>query len=109
MQLRADIWVAAYLRRASAQGGFAALRKRGSPEAGAIYVLVDRLDGRVALFAPAPSVEGERRWMRAHEAEWVTPPEAEAKLARQMKFDPDIWIVETERRDGDPGLDLAGT
>jgi hypothetical protein len=109
MQLRADIWVAAYLRRASAQGGFAALRKRGSPEAGAIYVLVDRLDGSVALFAPAPSVDGERRWMRAHDAEWITPSDAEARLSRQVKFDPDIWIVETEKRDGEHGLDLSGT
>jgi hypothetical protein len=106
-QLRADIWVAAYLRRASAEGAFAALRKRGAQEAGAIYVLVDWLDGRVALFAPAPSAEDERRWLRAHEAEWITAPEAEARLQRQMKFDPDIWIVETERRDGAHGLDLA--
>jgi hypothetical protein len=105
--LRSDIWVSAYLRRANAEGAFAALRRRGSPEAGAIYVLVDRLDGSVALFEPAPSLEGERRWMRAHEAEWIAPPEAEARLQRQIKFDPDIWIVETERRDGDHHLDLA--
>ena len=47
--------------------------------------------------------------MRGHEAEWITSAEAEAKLQRQLKFDPDIWIVETERRDGAHGLDLAGT
>ncbi len=84
------------------------LRRRGSPEAGAIYVLVDRLDGRVALFEPAPSHDGERRWMRAHQAEWVEPAEAEARLQRQIRFDPDIWVVETERRDGAHGLDLVG-
>ena len=109
MGLRADIWVAAYLRRAGVEGAFAALRRRGSAEAGAVYVLVDRLDGRVALFQPAPSQDQERRWMRAHEAEWITPAEAEAKLQRQISFDPDIWIVETERRDGAHGLDLVGT
>jgi hypothetical protein len=107
LALRADIWVAAYLRRASAEGAFAALRKRGSSEAGAIFVVVDRLDGRVALFEPAPSQEGERRWMRAHQAEWVSAPDVEARLQRQMKFDPDIWIVEAERPDGAHGLDLV--
>jgi hypothetical protein len=109
MGLRADIWVSAYLRRAGVEGAFAALRRRGSAEAGAIYVLVDCLDGRVALFEPAPSKDDERRWMRAHDAEWITSAEAEAKLQRQLKFDPDIWIVETERRDGAHGLDLVGT
>ena len=54
MDLRADIWVAAYLQTGQREGAFAALRERGSPEAGAIYVLVDRLDGRVALYAPRP-------------------------------------------------------
>ena len=45
MHLRADIFVAAFLRRCGVEGAFAALRRRGSPEAGAIFVKVDRLDG----------------------------------------------------------------
>jgi len=107
LQLRADIWVSAYLRRAGVEGAFATLRRRGAAEAGAIYVLVDRLDGRVALYELAPSVEGERRFLRAHEAEWIEPAEAEAKLARQLRFDPDVWIVDLENRDGTHWLDLA--
>ena len=107
MQLRSDIWVAAFLRRASVNGGFAALRRRGAAEAGAIFVLVDRLDGRAALFEPAPSLDGERRFLRVHAAEWIDPAEAEARLQRQLGFDPDMWIVELESRDGTHWLDVG--
>ncbi|MGO9743030.1 MAG: DUF1491 family protein [Roseiarcus sp.] len=107
MQLRADIWVAAYLRRAGVEGAFATLRRRGAAEAGAIFVVVDRLDGRAALYEPAPSVDGERRFLRAHADEWISPADVEARLQRQLRFDPDMWIVDLESRDGTHWLDLA--
>ena len=107
MALRADIWVAAYLRRVSVEGAFATLRRRGAAEAGAIFVMVDHLDGRVALFEPAPSDDGERRWIRAHAAEWIDSLDAEARLQRQLRFDPDIWIVDVDSRDGAHWLDLV--
>ncbi len=107
MALRSDIWVAAYIRRAGVEGAFATLRRRGAAEAGAIFVLIDRLDGRVALFEPAPSEDGERRFLRAHRDEWVAPADAEARLRRQSSFDPDIWIVDIDSRDGGHWLDLA--
>jgi len=107
MALRADIWVAAYLRRAGVEGAFATLRRRGAQEAGAIFVVLDRMDGRIALYEPAPSNDGERRWIRAHSAEWIDPAEAEARLQRQLRYDPDIWIVDLDSRDGAHWLDLA--
>jgi hypothetical protein len=112
MRLRSDIWVAAYLRRAQVEGAFAALRRRGAAEAGAIYVKIDRLDGRVALFEPAPQSEFddrgvERRWVRAHKDEWVGADLVEARMAREISFDPDLWLIEVENRDGRCWLDLA--
>jgi len=97
------------LRRAAAEGAYAVLRRRGAAEAGAIYVLVDRLDGQVALFAPGPADNaryGERRWFRAHASDWVEPSIAEARLARELRNDPDLWLVEVESRDGRHWLDL---
>ncbi len=57
MRLRADIFVAALIRRAQVAGAYATLRRRGASEAGAIFVRVDRLDGTSALFGPAPQSE----------------------------------------------------
>ncbi len=86
------------------------LRRRGAAEAGAIYVLVDRLNGQLALFAPGPSDEklaGERRWFRAHNAEWIGNADAETRLGKALTADPDAFVIEVESRDGIHGLDLV--
>ena len=111
-RLRADIWVAAYLRRCEVEGVVAVLRRRGAAEAGAIFVKIDRLDGRAALYAPAPQSDFaergvERLWRRAHKEEWIEPAAIEERLKREIAFDPDLWIVEIEDREGLPRLDLA--
>lgn len=112
MRLRSDIWVSAYLRRVDLEGAVAVLRHRGSPEAGAIFVKVDRLNGEATLFAPAPQSliaedDGVRRWHRAHEAETRPSVEIEAMINRERRFDSDCWVIEVEDRKGRHFLDLA--
>jgi hypothetical protein len=106
MRLRTDIWVSAFLRQQQTQGRYGAVLRKGAPEAGAVYVVIDRLDGTQRLHAPAPGPaygeNGERRFTQAGDPE---PAQAvKDRLARQSKFDPDIWIVEIEERSGDIGL-----
>lgn len=111
VRLRADFWVAAYIRRCQKEGAFAVLRRRGAPEAGAIFIKVDNLSGSAALYGPAPRSElgdsEERLFARLHKAAWIEPAEAEQKLMREMRFDPDIWIVETEDKNGRAFLDTV--
>jgi len=59
MRLKTALWVAAYLRRCQVEGSFAAVRRRGAEEAGAVFVRISRLDGTSDLFGPAPQ-SGER-------------------------------------------------
>lgn len=112
MRLRSDIWVAAYLRRVAVAGAAVALRRRGAAEAGAIWIKVDRLDGRAALYGPAPQSESgergvERLWLRAHAQDWIAPDEIERRMGREIDFDFDLWLIEVEDRDGRCWLDLA--
>jgi hypothetical protein len=111
MRLRSDIWVAAYLRRCSVENVAAYLRRRGAPEAGAIFVKIDRLDGLAALFAPAPQSEAregeDRLFARAHREEFLENDKIEAKILREISFDSDLWLVEVEDRQGRNFLDLA--
>lgn len=110
MNLRADFWISAFLRRCNADAGSSAvLRRRGSAEAGAVYVKLDRLDGRAAVFGPAPQNEefGERRFIRVHRDEWIEPADAETRLARAVRIDPDLWIVEVENRDGEVAIAIV--
>jgi hypothetical protein len=112
MRLRTDFWVSAYLRRCELEGAPTVLRRRGAAEAGAVFVKIDRLDGSAALFGPAPQSEledaADRRFTKVHREPWIEAAEAEARLARQIRFDPDLWIVETEDRHGRCFLDLVG-
>jgi hypothetical protein len=112
MRLRADIWVAAYLRRCGVQGTPAVLRRRGAAEAGAIFIKVDRLNGEAALYGPAPQSvvlhlpdDVDRIFARLHDAEWIDDREAERRLTRELAFDPDVWIVEIENSRGELSLD----
>ncbi|HUO55097.1 MAG TPA: DUF1491 family protein [Rhodoblastus sp.] len=111
MRLRTDLWVAAFLRRCASANLAVYLRRRGAPEAGAIFVKIDRLDGSAALYAPAPQSEARddvaRLFSRAHQDEWIENAAVEQRLVKELDFDPDLWIVEVEDRAGQVLLDLA--
>jgi hypothetical protein len=114
MRLRSDIFVAALIRQAQSRGAIAMLRRRGAAEAGAIFVKVDRLDGRAALYAPAPQSEElptgvDRLFARVHDAEWIEPADVEARMTREIAFDQDLWLVEIEDREGRAFVELAHT
>jgi hypothetical protein len=104
MRLRSDVWVAALVRRAFAVGATATVVHHGADEAGAIFVAVDRLDGGVDLWGPAPQSDfseaspGDRRFERL--ATSAPRAEALARLASERRFDPDLWLVEVEDRQG---------
>ncbi|MCW6507096.1 DUF1491 family protein [Lichenifustis flavocetrariae] len=109
-RLRSDFWVSAYLRRCGGQAIPAMLRRRGSAEAGAILIKLDCLDGTAALFGPTPQTEVEdrdtaRSFTRMHKDERISTVDAEARLAREISYDPDLWIVEVEDRAGRTLLD----
>lgn len=90
-----------------AEGLFGALVRKGAEEAGAVYVIVNHLDGTCHLFGPSPGAshdeDGERRWT-IEVAPPQTPQDAMALLERRIRFDTDIWIVEVEDRKGTAGL-----
>ncbi len=108
-RLRSDFWVSAYLRRCAVEGVDAGLRKRGAAEAGAIFVKVDHLDGTASLYGPAPQLfledNGERLF--APVLRGVTPLDVEERMTRELRFDPDLWLVEIDDREGRHFLDLA--
>ena len=111
MRLKSGIWVAAYIRRAQIEGAQAVLRRRGAEEAGAVFIKVSRLDGTAEVFGPAPQSTfdearpSDRAFIRTLKTQPAPEADAETYLARQIKFDPDIWIVEVEDRGGRSFLD----
>jgi hypothetical protein len=104
MRLKAEIWVKAYLRRCQVEGADAVLVRRGDSDAGAIYIKISRLDGTAALYGPAPAgldeAREDRRWQSCLKREPAPESDADTYLERQIDFDPDIWIVSVEDRQG---------
>lgn len=108
-RVTSGLFVAAYIRRCNGEGHPAVVMRRGAEEAGAIFVVVDRLDGRNDLYGPAP----QGVFDDAHPSERLFQKlsadqdgaEIQEALARERRFDPDIWVVAVEDRDGRPFVD----
>jgi hypothetical protein len=100
-RLKSAIYAAALIRRAESAGAQASLVRRGADEACAIFIKDNRLDGTCYVLSPAQrgivgdeTTEG-RAWTRPL-GEAADEAKAAEYFARQLKFDPDIWIVEVE-------------
>lgn len=113
-RVTSDFFVSAYVRRRNDAGRFTAVVHRGAEEAGAVFVKIARLDRTADLYGPAPSftldgldpaVAGGRVFERLMEA--APEFEVDERLRRERGFDSDCWIVESESRDGDHGLDVV--
>jgi hypothetical protein len=100
MRLTSEFWVSQLMRRVFKDGGYAAVIKKGSAEAGAIFIKVQFRDGTASLYAPAPQTDydtgkpQERGFSLV--LEQVGAEEIEAKLVREMRYDSDLWAVEIE-------------
>ena len=109
-RLTSDFWVSAFIRRAGVAGQVAMLRHRGAAEAGAVFVKLDRLDGTAALYGPAPQSlsgeDGDRRFELLVDADPLT---VEDRVARERRFDSDLWLVEIENRAGDPLIEVVAS
>lgn len=109
MRLRSDIWVKAYLRACSTQGAHAVVVRHGDDDAGAIYIKISRLDGSAFAFGPAPAglsgAASERKWILLTRDSHANEHDVDAMLKREAEFDPDLWIIEVEDREGRAFLD----
>lgn len=110
MRVTSDFFVSALVRGIFANNGFAAIPRKGAAEAGAIFVIVDRLDGSLDLYGPAPqSMFAEQPQGRLFERvlSSVDRTVVTDRLNREARMDPDFWIVEIDACDGKVDLPLA--
>lgn len=95
--LKAGFWTSALIRRAEIAGAFAAVVKKGDPDAGACLIKVRLLNGEATLYRPIRNMKGERVWLpKGPEAE----REIDSYINSRVDDDPDLWIVEIEDRMG---------
>jgi hypothetical protein len=98
-RLKAGIFVRALVRRVEVAGASAYVARKGNEEAGAVIIQVSRLDGSCLVLNQARDGSGELVWARPL-GDWTDEAKARAWFEKQVKFDPDLWIVEIEDRQG---------
>jgi len=111
LRLTADLFVSALLRRIFADGGTGVIEARGAAQAGAVFIRVRHRDGAESLLAPAPqslfdTARPEDRMFELRLTRSDAPTVSDL-LARERRFDADIWIVEIETDAPDRYVTLA--
>jgi hypothetical protein len=98
-RLKAGIFVRALIRRVEVAGASAYVVRKGTEEAGAVYLKLSRLDGTCTILEQVRRGEGDLAWMKPI-GDAIDDERAKAYFDKQVRFDPDLWIVEIEDRDG---------
>lgn len=105
-RLTAEFWVQAYLTRLRLQDIPAFVVSHGDNTAGAVLIKLNTLDGNAAAYQRSfDLMSGQRNWMVLSEG---AESEVDAALQKQRGFDPDLWIIEVEDRQGRHLLDEPG-
>lgn len=104
-RLTSDFWVRAYLRRLQLVDIPAFITAKGDATAGAVIVKLNTLDGNAKAFHRSYDLDGNRVWVTLAEG---AERDVDASLTKQRSFDPDIWVIEVESRDGRHLLDQDG-
>jgi len=97
-RVKARLWVQMALRMGDRDGRPGMVLRKGDPDAGGVLVVLHGREG-LAVLSQMRSAEGALNWMRATGPAPVEQEAADAYVARQVKFDPDLWVLEFEAPD----------
>ena len=100
-RLPAAVEAAGLIRRAQADGDFAAILKKGDADRGSILLLVARRGRHVACLERTLGVDGEYRWGRVGPGESADSAEVAGFLAKRARFDADLWAIELDIADSE--------
>lgn len=99
-RLPTDVWVRAHLRRCFAEGGFATVAHRGDASGGLVVLKLNMLEHGCRVLTQTRDMDGNPAWLPALSGALVSEAEADAYVARAVKRDPDLWVIEIEDREG---------
>lgn len=104
-KLKAGLWVQAQVRLCDINFIQIMVRHKGDADSGAILLKLDQGGERCSVLSQVRDVDGNPGWMYGGGGQHIGQNEAEAYIQRQIKRDPDLWVLEIEDRQGRYELD----
>ena len=102
-RLTSDVWVSAYLTRLRLLDIPVFVVRKGDVTAGSVLVKLNTLDGQARAFQRQfDLMSGAREWVTLAEG---AEADVDASLTKQSSFDPDLWVIEVEDKQGRHLLD----
>ncbi len=101
-RLKTRLQVQAAVRLGATRSVPVVVARHGDDDAGVILLKINRLDIGFEVLAQTRDGAGEPAWQRVTGAAPVPESEADAYIARALKRDPDLWVVEIEDRAARP-------
>lgn len=101
-RLKTALWVSAVLRQAT-QNGISAMRlRKGDEDAGGVLAVLVGPDGQAVVLSQTRTPDGDPAWMRGSGTDPVSEADADSYVSRQVRYDPDLWVLEFRVRDFTP-------
>lgn len=98
-RLPARLEVAAIMRRATNEGGFAAILHRGDPDRGAISLLIAERGVPASVLERQMAADFHYRWTLVPSAAAREPSDWRDWIEKKSRIDPDCWLVELDVAD----------
>jgi hypothetical protein len=97
-RLKAGLWVKMALRLADRDGRPGVVLRRGDSDSGGVLVVLRGREG-LCVLSQVRAADGALAWMRATGGAPVDQAAADSYIARQVRFDPDVWVLEFDAPD----------
>ena len=75
--------------------------RRGDPIGGMVLLKINRLEQGCTMLTQTRDPAGRPAWLAAMAGALMPEADAEAYIARAVRRDPDLWVVEIESRSGE--------
>ena len=99
-RIKTEHWVHAHLRRCAISAVPAVVVRHGDDERGMVLLKINTLRNGCKVLIQARDMNGKLGWMAALKGELVEEAEADAYIERQVRNDPDLWVIEIEDPEG---------
>ncbi len=97
-RVKAKLWVQMALRMGDVDGRPGAVLRRGDPDAGGVLLVLRGRQG-MSVLSQVRAGEGDVAWMRGTGPGPVEQGDADLYVERQVRRDPDLWVLEFESPD----------